>query len=124
VYETAFMNFMDCAVICHFYPYEYHHLVDALTAATGWDVTREEIIVAGTRVVTLGRLFLLREGFTAQDDMLPPRMFQPHTSGPIAGRAFTREMLQDALQTYYRLMGWNEDGVPGQAALEALGLNS
>ena len=123
VYETAFMNFMDCAVICHFYPYEYRHLQDALAAATGWDVTREEIIAAGTRAITLGRLFLLREGFTAQDDMLPARMFQPHASGPIAGRAFTREMLRDALQTYYRLMGWSEAGVPGQPALAALGLN-
>ncbi len=124
IYETAFMNFMDCAVICHFYPYEYHHLVDGLTAATGWDVTREEIIAAGTRAITLGRLFLLREGFTAQDDNLPPRMFQAHASGPIAGRAFTREMLREALQTYYRLMGWGEDGVPGENALSELGLKA
>ena len=122
VYETAFMNFMDCAVICHFYPYEYQHLIDALTAATGWDVTREEIIAAGTRVVTMGRLFLLREGFTAQDDTLPARMFKPHAAGPIAGKAMTREMFREALQTYYRLMGWGEDGVPGGAALARLGL--
>ena len=122
VYETAFMNFMDCAVICHFYPYEYQHLIDALNAATGWDVTREEIIAAGTRVVTMGRLFLLREGFTAQDDTLPARMFRPHAAGPIVGKAMTREMFREALQTYYRLMGWGEDGVPGGAALARLGL--
>ncbi len=124
VYETAFMNFMDCAVICHFYPYEYQHLQDALTAATGWDVTREEIIAAGTRVVTMGRLFLRREGFTARDDTLPARMFQPHASGPIAGKAWTREMLTEALQNYYRLMGWGEDGIPGEEALARLGLTA
>lgn len=122
IYETAFMNFMDCAVICHFYPYEYHHLVDALNAAAGWDITRDEIVQTGTRVVTMGRLFLLREGFTAQDDALPPRMFQPHADGPIAGRALTPEMLAGALRTYYELMGWNEAGVPRAESLARLGL--
>lgn len=122
IYETAFMNFMDCAVICHFYPYQFEHLQDALAAAVGWDMTREEIVEAGSRVVTMGRLFLRREGFTAQDDALPPRMFQPHASGPIAGKALTREALREALDTYYRLMGWDDDGMPGPAALARLGL--
>jgi aldehyde:ferredoxin oxidoreductase len=122
IYETAFMNFMDCAVICHFYPYQYHHLVDGLTAATGWDVTREEIMAVGTRAITLGRLFLLREGFTAQDDTLPPRLFQPHAAGPIAGKALTREQLREALQTYYRLMGWDESGAPRPETLATLDL--
>ncbi len=42
-FETAFKNFLDSAVICHFYPYEYHHMVDALNGAGGWSITAEEI---------------------------------------------------------------------------------
>ena len=122
VYETAFMNFMDCGVICHFYPYEYHHLVDALNGAMGWDITPDEIVEIGTRVVTMGRLFLVREGFTADDDKLPQRLFQPHNSGPIADRALTPEDLRTAIRTYYRLMDWNEHGVPTQTTLKKLKL--
>jgi aldehyde:ferredoxin oxidoreductase len=85
---------------------------------------REEIIAAGTRVITLGRLFLLREGFTAQDDALPSRMFQPHAPGPSAGKALTREMLRDALPTYDRLIGSSQDGMPGQGPLARLSLPS
>jgi len=123
VYETAFMNFMDCGVICHFYPYQYHHLVEALNATTGWDTTTDEIIDIGTRIVTMGRLFLLREGFTAEDDRLPPRVCTPHQTEPIAGKVLTPQALREALHTYYRLMDWSEEGIPSEAALSRLKLD-
>ena len=41
--ETAFKNFLDSAVICHFYPYEYHHMEDALNGAGGWNLDKDEI---------------------------------------------------------------------------------
>jgi aldehyde:ferredoxin oxidoreductase len=122
IYETAFLNFLDCAVICHFYPYEYHHIVDALIGATGWEMSKEEIVEIGMRVVTMGRLFVLREGFTQKDDKLPSRVLQPHDSGPVEEKALTLEQLESALQVYYRLMGWDEAGVPSPAALADLGL--
>jgi aldehyde:ferredoxin oxidoreductase len=124
IYETGFKNFLDCAVICHFYPYRYHHMVDALNSAAGWDVTPQEIHTIGTRVVTMGRLYLLREGFTHADDILPPRAYQPVSEGPIAGKAMTPQMLGDAMQMYFAQMGWDESGAPGLAALEKLGLTA
>ena len=63
-YETAFKNFLDSAVICHFYPYEYHHMVDALNGAGGWDMDADEINQVGERIQTTARLYLNREGFT------------------------------------------------------------
>ena len=120
--ELAYKNFLDSAVICHFYPYEYKHVVDALNAATGWDVTRDEIVEIGTRVIHMARLFLMREGFTSQDDRLPPRAFQAHSSGPIAGKALTPQELNAALKTYYQLMGWSPEGVPGKETVGHYGL--
>jgi aldehyde:ferredoxin oxidoreductase len=120
--ETAFKNFLDSALICHFYPYLYHHVVDALNGATGWDVTRDEILEIGNRIVNMGRVFLLREGFTASDDKLPTRMFKAHETGPIAGKAMTPEEFQTALENYYHFMGWGQDGVPTAETLEQLGL--
>lgn len=122
-YETAFKNFLDCAVICHFYPYAYRHMRDALSAAGGWEITAAEINAIGLRAVTMGRLFLLREGFSAQDDTLSPRAFKALTNGPIAGRALTPEELRHWLQVYYQRMGWDQAGVPTPQALAALQLS-
>ncbi len=59
-YETAFKNFLDSAVICHFYPYEFQHMVDALNGAGGWDVDIHEIIEIGERMINAARMYLLR----------------------------------------------------------------
>lgn len=123
-YETAFKNFYDCAVICHFYPYLYQHMVDALSAAGGWDVTLDEINRIGLRAITLGRLYLLREGFTAEDDTLSARAFYRLAEGPIAGKALTPDELRHWRTVYYRRMGWDENGVPSASALSALDLEA
>lgn len=122
-YETAFKNFFDCAVICHFYPYEYHHMVDALSAAAGWDVTPDEINAVGLRAINMGRMFLLREGFTSADDTLSPRMFKALSDGPIAGKSLTQSELQRWLPIYYQRMGWDSSGKPKTEALDKLNLN-
>ncbi|NPV57944.1 MAG: aldehyde ferredoxin oxidoreductase, partial [Anaerolineae bacterium] len=120
--ELAAKHIFDSAVICQFYPYEYKHLVPALNAASGWDLNMAELQEIGHRITHMARLFLLREGFTAADDKLPPRCFQPHREGPTAGHALTPQELQDALQTYYRLMDWSPAGVPSPAVLARYGL--
>jgi len=122
-YETAFKNFFDCAVICHFYPYEYHHMVDAISAAGGWDVTPDEINAVGLRAINMGRLFLLREGFTSADDTLSPRMFQALSDGPIAGKSLTQTELRHWLPVYYQRMGWDANGAPSQETLNTLALD-
>lgn len=119
-YETAFKNFLDSAVICHFYPYDFQHMVDAMNGAGGWDVDMHEIIAIGERIINAARLYLLREGFTADDDMLSARGFHATKDGPIAGKAMTPESLREALQRYYRRMGWSNDGVPSEEVLDRL----
>lgn len=119
-YETAFKNFLDSAVICHFYPYEFQHMVDALNGAGGWQVDLHEIVSIGERIINAARLYLLREGFTAEDDMLSARPFQATQEGPIAGKAMTPDYLRESLQRYYKRMGWGEDGVPALEVLERL----
>lgn len=122
IYETAFKNFLDSAVICHFYPYEFQHMVDAMNGAGGWDADIEEIVTIGERIINAARLYLIREGFTAEDDTLSARAFQPTKEGPIAGKAMTPGYLHDALRRYYKRMGWGEDGVPGEEVLNRLGI--
>ncbi|HBY99533.1 MAG TPA: hypothetical protein DEP84_37290 [Chloroflexi bacterium] len=100
-------------------------MVEMVRAVTGWeDVTLEELMRLGARRVNLLRAFNTREGFTREHDTLPPRIVEDALAdGPTAGTTFSREVLETALDTYYRLAGWDvETGNPTRATLESLGL--
>jgi aldehyde:ferredoxin oxidoreductase len=74
----------------------------------------------GERIWNLERLFNLREGFTKKDDRLPPRFSQEslprgHSKGQVVD-------LEPMLEEYYRLRGWDKDGIPTEEKLKELGL--
>jgi aldehyde:ferredoxin oxidoreductase len=93
-----------------------------LTALTGVAYSTEEYIKAGERIWNLERLFNLRAGFTSKDDRLPERFTaSPIKSGPSKGQiSHVPEMLSE----YYKLRGWDEEGVPTQERLRELQLGS
>jgi aldehyde:ferredoxin oxidoreductase len=92
-------------------------------AVTGWDTTVEELERVGERVVTLERLFNVREGVRRKDDALPWRvMHEPIPEGPSAGMYCPPDELAAMLDRYYALRGWDADGVPTRERLDALGL--
>jgi aldehyde:ferredoxin oxidoreductase len=94
-------------------------------AVTGWDVTSEELERVGERIINLERLFNVREGVRRRDDVLPWKvMHEPIPDGPSAGMFCPPEELDGMLDEYYRLRGWNADGIPTPARLAALGLAS
>jgi aldehyde:ferredoxin oxidoreductase len=95
---------------------------ELLTALTGVTYSTEEYIKAGERIWNLERLFNLQAGFTSKDDQLPERFTtSPIRSGPSKGQiSHVPEMLSE----YYKLRGWDEDGVPTQERLRELQLGS
>ncbi|MFW6116092.1 MAG: aldehyde ferredoxin oxidoreductase family protein [bacterium] len=97
-------------------------LRDFVNAATGWDMSLFELMKVGERANNMARLFNLREGFAASDDSLPQRMFEPLENGPLAGHAVDRDEFAQALQLYYQMVGWDEEGVPTAAKLHELGV--
>jgi aldehyde:ferredoxin oxidoreductase len=113
--------FVDSTGICLFSKFAITHreIVSMMAPATGIDFTFEKSIAQGDRIWNLERLFNLRAGFTAADDTLPDRMLEPVPGGPRAGN---RAQLQQNLQTYYQLRGWDERGVPTAEKLAELGL--
>jgi len=73
------------------------------------------------RGVTLARLFNLREGLTRADDVLPPRMQEPHVSGTLNEVPVTPEALEEAKSLFYGMMNWDpQTGVPTAACLADL----
>ena len=76
----------------------------------------------GERANTMSRLFNLREGFGIKDDQLPERMFEPLQNGKLQGVALDRQEVADALELYYQMAGWGNNGVPTKAKLAELDL--
>ncbi|GAW29823.1 aldehyde ferredoxin oxidoreductase C-terminal domain-containing protein, partial [Carboxydocella sp. ULO1] len=59
---------------------------DLYNAATGENLTAEQLLACGERIWNNERLFNLQEGYTAQDDTLPRRLLEePIPDGPSKG---------------------------------------
>jgi aldehyde:ferredoxin oxidoreductase len=122
--EVNWRHFQDCALNCHFYCYDYHHLAEALSGVTGLEYTIRDILDVGARAQTLARLFNMREGFTAKDDVLPKRVMDAFEEGPLSGIGLTEAAFTWAKQRFYALMSWNPDsGKPTEECLRTLELD-
>ena len=97
-------------------------MVDIISAVTGWETSLWEIMKLGERRINMFRAFNVREGLRAADDTLPERMFEPIRSGPRAGYKVSAEDFRNALDFYYEMMNWDEQGIPRQAKLAELDL--
>lgn len=91
-----------------------------LSALTGVTYTPEDYLKAGERIWNLERMFNLEAGLTSKDDVLPLRMTKlPIKTGPSKGElSHVPEMLPE----YYKLRGWDEEGVPTKERLHDLQL--
>jgi aldehyde:ferredoxin oxidoreductase len=110
-------------VMCLFPPWNVIQKTEIVRCVTGWNTTAFELMKVVERGNTLARIFNLREGFTEKDDWLPPRFFQPKTSGALSNTAVNPEDLQKAKLLYYDMMGWTEQGVPKQSKLDELDIS-
>lgn len=113
----------DSACLCIFpaYGMSLKELWQLVKAATGFNYeTVKDLEMVGERISTLARWINVQEGFTREQDTLPKRnLEQPMRGGPAEGHVVE---LAPMLDEYYRLMGWDEQGVPTPTRLEQLGL--
>jgi len=97
-------------------------LRDILVAVTGVDITIEELMNVGERIVTLERAFNVREGFRREHDTIPRRMLEEPVPDKYYG-PLTQEELNLMLDEYYASRGWDrKTGVPTRKKLEELRL--
>jgi len=95
-------------------------VLEYLKAATGVQMSLDELMKTGERIWNLERLFNFRAGLTGKDDRLPDRLLkEPISSGPAKGRVVE---LAKMLPEYYELRGWDKEGQPTKARLKELGL--
>jgi aldehyde:ferredoxin oxidoreductase len=82
---------------------------EALIAATGVQVTPQDIEAAGARTVNLEKAFNSRLGLRRQDDRLCARwMDEPQADGPAKG-AKARDFLEPMKDEYYEAHGWDKN---------------
>ena len=128
-YEDAF-TLIDAAGMCVFLSVRYlfdpdmnlfpSRLSEMMNLSTGEEYTNESVMLAAERIYNLERMFLIKAGFTRDDDSLPSRMLtEPLPEGPGKGQVVE---LDEMLPEFYRMRGWDEQGVPTQAKLVELGI--
>ncbi|MFC1974304.1 aldehyde ferredoxin oxidoreductase family protein [Chloroflexota bacterium] len=94
-----------------------------LNCVTGYDISFDELMQAGERIFNLKRLINLRHGLTAKDDTLPSRYFSRRTDVDDSLEYIPSEAaFKKAIQEYYSVRGWTEEGIPTGEKLLELGL--
>jgi aldehyde:ferredoxin oxidoreductase len=95
---------------------------ELLNNATGYNYSVDEMMQAGERIWNLERLFNLKAGLSKADDTLPKRLLEnPIPSGPNKGKV---HRLGELLPEYYKIRGWNEDGIPTNEKMKELELEA
>jgi len=100
------------------------YLSKLFSACTGWDTTPEDIVKFGERVFTLLKVYTIRQGLTRKDDNWPGKFYtEPLPEGPAKGAMLSRDTIEQVLDEYYELRGWDKGtGLPTKEKLVELGL--
>jgi len=92
----------------------------AYTAVTGIKVDNERLIKAAERIINLERMYNVRSGFDRSQDTLPKRFTEePMPKGESKGQIVELDSLLD---DYYKVMGWDSNGIPTEKKLKELDL--
>jgi aldehyde:ferredoxin oxidoreductase len=123
IYHTALwrqaVNYLG---VCLFVPWTYGQLCQMTECATGWPMSYWRMMKTVERGVTLARIFNIREGFTAADDVLPARFATSPAEGPLQGVYVDPARFEEAREVYYQMFGWNEQGIPTRGRCVELGI--
>jgi len=92
-------------------------LIDFINYVTGWSIDASWILETGNRIFNLKRIFNIRLGVNKSDDRLPKKLLKPLKEGPAKDKVPDLDYM---LKEYYRLRGWNENGVPIKDRLDKI----
>ncbi len=119
------VNALFTLVGCRFADFEVpiELFIQLMNAATGMEKSPDEFQGMGERIWNLERLYNLASGMTAADDTLPARCFEPvDVRGEM--KQLDEKAFREMVKEYYKLRGWDEEGVPTQERLKKLGVSA
>jgi len=96
----------------------------AVSAVTGKVHDTQSLLRTGERIYVLERYLNTLNNITSADDDLPERFFSEEgtSSAHIRVKPLSRQEFLNARSNYYKIRGYDEQGVPTQALMERLGL--
>jgi len=112
----------DSLVNCKFsgYALGFDYQARFVSAITGLDFNVTRLLEIGERIYNLERVFNIGAGFSNADDKLPERFENvPFKEGLSKDRVVP---VNEMLMAYYKVRGWDENGVPSKEKLLELGL--
>jgi aldehyde:ferredoxin oxidoreductase len=86
---------------------------------TGVKMNIGRFIKAGERGYNLERLVNLRQGLKGSEDTLPKRLIKEFQRSDAPD---SKVKLEKMLKDYYKIRGWDKNGVPTEKRLRKLGL--
>ncbi|MCF8092818.1 MAG: aldehyde ferredoxin oxidoreductase family protein [Desulfotignum sp.] len=121
--NSQFMNVMNGAGVCLFGGFlgaRRIRIFDWLNAATGWHMTPDDYMAAGTRIQTLKQAFNLKHGIQPKNCIVKGRPLghPPQARGANKGRSVDIKALTRA---YWEAFGWDtETGKPTDRQIDAV----
>jgi aldehyde:ferredoxin oxidoreductase len=109
---------------CDFWAVDPNQLSQMMRLVWDKEWSEDDVMRLGERIWNLGRLFNLREGI--ETDTVPGKLIETSgafAEGPSTGKAIGRETFKQSLLEYYRLRGWDDNGVPTEARLAEVGVD-
>ena len=102
--------------------YKYPQIRSLLEAATGIELSSEEMLAIGERNYALLRLHSARAGYRQSDNQLPRRFHQSLPRGASTDHPIDSESFREALHAYDEARGYDDNG-PTDETLKRLGLD-
>jgi aldehyde:ferredoxin oxidoreductase len=95
-------------------------MADLMSAATGWDISVEDLQQMGRKRLNLMRALNARHGLARDEDTLPKKLYKKMLKGGRTnGLALDEAEIATAIDMYYEQAGWEvKSGIPTRATLE------
>ncbi len=127
IFHQHFRPLMDCLGACRFPWIEFginpEIYADFYSAAIGVETSFKQLMERSEAIYNLTRVINIRFGIKRKDDYPPPRTFNdPVPQGPFKGKVIDRAQYDQILDCYYKLRGWDKEGIPLKETLLRLGL--
>jgi len=115
-------QFEDTLCACRYCFANFDRSLNALNAITGWELSKDEAMDIGRRIINHLRVFNFRHGLTKDMEAPSARYGSTPVDGPLAGISVMTHW--DFMKNvYYQLMGWDsKTGKPLPETLRKLGL--
>jgi aldehyde:ferredoxin oxidoreductase len=119
--QQAWRNLYNALTLCQFQDIGVEKMLTALKCVTGWDLTADDLLNMGKRMVTLKRMLNIRRGITSADDQLPALLLKSFKEGGTEGNVPDMDKL---LKGAYSEFGWDPStGKPSKETIAKLGLD-